>query len=79
MRELAIRSQVQPAADILRSATLVGAQLVRMEGQIGTITAGAFADLLIVNGNPLDNIEVLTRPDDCLDLVMKAGRIYRQR
>jgi imidazolonepropionase-like amidohydrolase len=79
LREFSIRAQVQSAADIIRSATTVGARLVRMEGQIGCISPGAYADLLLVNGNPLEDIDVLTKPDQHLDLVMKAGRIARQR
>lgn len=79
LREFELRAQVQPAADILRSATLVGAKLVRMEGEIGVIAPGAFADLLVIDGNPLADISVLTRPDEHLRLVMKAGRVYRDR
>jgi len=79
LREFELRAQVQPAADILRSATLVGAQLVRMEGDIGVIAPGAFADLLVVDGNPLADVTVLSRPDEHLLMVMKAGRLYRDR
>ena len=78
LREFEIRSHVQTPADVLRSATVVGARLVRMEGQIGTIAPGALADLLVVDGNPLADIRVLTQPDRYLDLVMKAGRVYRR-
>jgi imidazolonepropionase-like amidohydrolase len=78
LREFEIRSQVQTPAEVLRSATVIGARLVRMEGQIGTIAPGALADLLVVDGNPLADIRVLTQPDRYLDLVMKAGRVYRR-
>jgi imidazolonepropionase-like amidohydrolase len=77
LREFEIRAQVQPPADIIRSATAVGARLVRLENQIGTIAAGAYADLLIIDGNPLENISVLYNPDQHLKLVMKGGRIFR--
>jgi imidazolonepropionase-like amidohydrolase len=76
-REFEIRAQVQPAVDILRSATVIGAQLVRLEGQIGVIAPGACADLLVVDGNPLDNIRLLARPAETLRVIMKAGRLYR--
>jgi imidazolonepropionase-like amidohydrolase len=79
LREFQIRAQVQPPADILRSATVVGARLVRMEGQIGTIAPGAYADVLVVDGNPLEDIGVMTQPERNLKLVMKAGRVYRDR
>jgi imidazolonepropionase-like amidohydrolase len=78
-REFEIRAQVQPPADIVRSATAVGARLVRLENQVGTIAAGAYADLLVVDGNPLENIAVLANPDQHLKLIMKGGRIYRDR
>lgn len=76
LREFELRAQVQPAADILRSATLVGARLVRMEGQLGVIAPGAYADLLVIDGDPLADITVLTRPDDHLLMIMKAGQFY---
>jgi imidazolonepropionase-like amidohydrolase len=79
LREFEIRAQVQPLADVLRSATLVGAKLVRMEGEIGVIAPGAFADLLVVDGNPLADVSVLTRPDEHLLMVMKAGQLCLDR
>lgn len=76
-REFRIRSDVMPAIDIIRSATSVAARLVCMEGQIGTLQHGAYADLLIVEGNPLEDIGVLAEPEQHVKLVMKAGRVYR--
>ena len=70
--------QVQPAADIVRSATTVAARLLRMEGEIGTIAPGAYADILVVDENPLDNIGVLADPEAHVRLIMKAGQIYRE-
>jgi imidazolonepropionase-like amidohydrolase len=75
-REFRIRREVQPAVDIVRSATVIGARLVRMEGQIGVIAPGAWADLLVVDGNPLEDIGVLAEPEHHLRVVMKAGRVY---
>jgi imidazolonepropionase-like amidohydrolase len=79
LTELTIRSEVQPAADVLRSATTVAARLVGLEGQAGVVAPGAFADLLVVDGNPLDRLEVLADPDRHLHLVMAAGRIHSNR
>jgi imidazolonepropionase-like amidohydrolase len=76
LSEFALRSQVQPAADVIRSATTVAARLVRMEGQVGVVAPGALADLLVVDGDPLRRLEVLTDPDRHLKLVMKAGTIH---
>jgi imidazolonepropionase-like amidohydrolase len=77
LTELTIRSEVQPAADVLRSATTVAARLVGLEGQIGVVAPGAFADLLVVDGNPLEDLGVLTDPAGNLRLVMAAGRVHR--
>jgi imidazolonepropionase-like amidohydrolase len=79
LTELTIRSEVQPPADILRSATTVAARLVGLEGQAGVLTPGAFADLLVVDGNPLERLDVLTDPARNLHLVMAAGRIHTSR
>jgi imidazolonepropionase-like amidohydrolase len=77
LTEFTLRAQVQPAAAIIRSATTVAARLVGLEGQVGVVAPGASADLLVVDGNPLERLGVLTDPDRHLRLVMAAGRIHR--
>jgi imidazolonepropionase-like amidohydrolase len=78
LTEFTLRREVQQPADILRSATLVAASLLKMEGQIGVIAPGAFADLLVVDGNPCANIALLAAPERHLKLVMNRGRIFKQ-
>jgi imidazolonepropionase-like amidohydrolase len=75
LREFTLRRQVQPPADILRSATTVAARLLRLEGQVGVVAPGASADLLVVEGDPLQDITVLTDPPRRLKLVMARGRM----
>ena len=75
LNEFTIRRQVQPPADILRSATTVAARLLRMEGQVGVVAPGAFADLLVIDGDPLQDIGILTDPQHRLKLVMARGRM----
>jgi imidazolonepropionase-like amidohydrolase len=75
-REFKIRAEVQQPAAIIRAATTTAARLLRMEGEIGTITPGAFADLLVVDGNPLEDINVLADPLTHLKMVMKEGKIH---
>lgn len=77
--EFAIRARVLPARDILASATTIGAKLVGMEGRLGTLAPGAIADLLVVQGNPLDDITLLADPGKNLFLVMKDGVIRHRR
>jgi imidazolonepropionase-like amidohydrolase len=71
--EFTLRAQVQPNADVIRSATTTAARLLRMEGLIGTLTEGAHADLLVLDGNPLEDIGVLTDPRARLRYVVQAG------
>ena len=75
LNEFTLRRQVQPPADILRSATTVAARLLRLEGQVGVVVPGASADLLVVEGDPLQDITVLTDPQRRLKLVMARGRM----
>jgi imidazolonepropionase-like amidohydrolase len=77
LTEFALRAEVQPAADVLRSATTVAARLLRLEGRAGVVAPGAFADLLVVDGNPLEDLGVLASPGRHLRLVMAAGRVHR--
>lgn len=46
------------------------------EGPIGVIQVGAYADLLIVDGNPLEDIKILGELDN-LRIIMKDGNIYK--
>jgi imidazolonepropionase-like amidohydrolase len=77
--EFAIRARVFNARDILASATTIGAQLCGMEGKLGILAPGAIADILVVQGNPLDDITLLAKPDKNLLLVMKEGVIHHRR
>jgi imidazolonepropionase-like amidohydrolase len=77
LREFLIRAEVQPPADLIRAATTTAARLLRLEGQAGVVAPGALADLLVIDGNPLADIRVLTTPDRMLKLIMKEGRVYK--
>jgi imidazolonepropionase-like amidohydrolase len=77
LQEFIIRAEVQPPADLIRSATTTAAQLLRLVGQVGVVAPGALADLLVLDGNPLDDIRVLTTPHRSLKLIMKDGQIYK--
>lgn len=59
--------------DAIRTATVRAAELLRMEKQIGSIEAGKLADIIAVEGNPVDDIKALTH----VTFVMKAGRVYK--
>ncbi|MFE7156028.1 amidohydrolase family protein [Streptomyces sp. NPDC057636] len=71
---LDLRPQVQPAAVLIRAATTTAARrLLREEGRVGTLAVGAQADLLVLDGSPLEDISVLTKPREHLRHVIKAG------
>ena len=76
-REFEIRSRVLPAFDILQGATTIAAELVHLKGRVGVVAPGAFADLLVVDGNPLQDIKVLTAPGERMLAIMKEGVFVR--
>ena len=47
------------------------------EGRLGAIAAGAYADLLVVDGDPLTDLRVMLDPEQNLKLIMKDGIIYK--
>jgi imidazolonepropionase-like amidohydrolase len=61
--------------EAIRSATTRAAELLRMEKQIGSIEAGKLADIIAVEGNPLDDVRALSH----VVFVMKAGQVYKTR
>jgi len=78
-KEFSIRAQIETPLEILGSATLVNAEILNQEDKLGVVAEGAYADLLVVTHNPLEDITVLSDPAAHLDLVMKAGVIYKNR
>jgi len=73
--EFLIRAQVQSNLDVLQSATLIGAELLGQSGRLGEIVPGALADLLLVDGNPLDDLTCLTGQGERIPLVMQGGLV----
>ena len=47
------------------------------EGPLGEISVGAYADLILVDGNPLEDLSLVADPDENFDLIMKDGKIYK--
>ncbi len=75
--EFVIRNRVLPAQEIIRSATGIAAEICQMAGRIGVIAPGALADMIVVNGNPLNNIGLLTGQGRHMPLIMKSGDIVK--
>jgi imidazolonepropionase-like amidohydrolase len=78
-RELAIRAELEPAADVLRSMYRVNARLCRLEAEIGVLAPGASADLVITPVDPLADLQALAEPDTALDAVICRGRVAVDR
>jgi imidazolonepropionase-like amidohydrolase len=78
-REFTIRREVFSSLELLRQATSVNAELMMMEGRIGCIAPGAFADLLVVDGDPLADISRLAENGRHLDMVVRAGEVVKDR
>lgn len=76
LRELIIRAEVDSNVDVLRSATSINAELLGMEGKLGCIKAGAFADLLVIDGNPLEDLMLLQKESQHITHIMKAGNLH---
>ncbi len=75
LEEFGIRAAVQSPIDMIRSATTIAAALFRLSDQIGTIDPGKYADMLVVDGDPLADIGVLQNPETYLRTIIKSGDI----
>ena len=77
MMEVSLRAEFMSPLEIIQSATLRAAELFRMQGEIGQVTPGARADLLLYDANPLHNLDVLQSPDTHLRLIVKDGAVVK--
>ena len=71
-------------AETLRAATSANGELLALsnlrtpyDGKLGVIEEGAFADLLVVDGNPLDDIRLIENPEKNLSIIMKDGVVHK--
>lgn len=71
-------------AEALAMATSTNAELLKLSGKrnpypgkLGVVEEGALADLLLVDGNPLENLELVADPEKNFLVIMKDGRVYK--
>ncbi|MBL8584992.1 MAG: amidohydrolase family protein [Rhizobiaceae bacterium] len=83
-RQLSKLARWMDPAEVLRMATSGNAELLAMSGarnpypgKLGVVEAGALADLIVVEGDPLKNIALIGDPETNFRLIMKAGRVYK--
>lgn len=83
--EWVARSRLFTPVENLKQATSIGGEILALsgprnrykEGSLGVIKPGAYADLLLIDGEPLSDITILADPDTNLRLIMKDGVIYK--
>ena len=83
--EFKYRLEVWTSHEILQQATSKSAELLALSGELnpykagplGVIQEGAYADLILVEGNPVENVELLVDYEANIDLIMKDGLIYK--
>jgi imidazolonepropionase-like amidohydrolase len=74
-----LRREVASPIEIIRSATIIGAEIVRMQGKLGVIEPGALADLIVVDGDPLKDLSLFQNQGQHLSVIMKQGRLHKNR
>ena len=83
--ELKLRAKWFTPVEILRQGTSNGGKLLSLsnvknpykQGKLGVIEEGALADILLINGNPLEDLTLFHSPEENLALIMKDGKIYK--
>lgn len=77
--EFVTRRKVFTAVEILRQATSMGAEILMRPGELGCIAPGAFADMIVVDGDPTVDIDLLARHGQALSVIMRGGELIRCR
>ncbi len=75
--EFTIRAAIMSPQEIIRSATLVNAEIVQRAGELGELVPGAHADLLVVDGNPYADLAVLQGEGGRIPAIMVGGRFVK--
>lgn len=76
--EFTLRASVLPTLDVLRSACVINAELLGQSGRLGCVRQGAVADLLVLDGNPLEDISVLADGGKRIAVIMKDGKFHKR-
>jgi imidazolonepropionase-like amidohydrolase len=77
--EFALRAEVLEPYDVLISATSVAAEIIMEEGRLGVIAPDAHADILVVDGNPMDDVTLLGQEGRTLPVIMQAGEFHKKQ
>jgi imidazolonepropionase-like amidohydrolase len=77
--ELELKARVLGPMEALVATTKTNAELLNREKDLGTVEAGKLADIIVVDGDPLANIDVLQQYQEKITLIMKGGGIYKNK
>jgi len=76
-REFTLRSEVFKPLELLRQATSINAEMMMMEGRIGCVAPEAYADLIVVDGDPLKDIGLLAADGRKLTTIVRGGEVVK--
>ena len=75
--ELRLRGEISASLDVLRSATSIGAEILQKKGELGCISAGALADILVLHGDPFADLGLFADAERNIPVIMKDGKLVR--
>jgi imidazolonepropionase-like amidohydrolase len=77
--EFTLRREVFTPIEILRQATSMGAEILQMKGKLGCVAPDAFADLIVVDGDPTKDIGLLAQDGRALSMIMRNGELVKNK
>jgi len=78
LSEFAIRAEVLPAEEVLLQATAINAEILGRGEELGRVAPGAMADLIALDGNPIEDLGVLSGQGERIALIIQGGRVVKE-
>lgn len=76
--EFQLRGELDKPINVLRSATSINAEILQQTGELGCIKTGAYADIIVVKGNPLDDLSLFADADRNISHIMRGGKFIKE-
>ena len=77
-RELSIKAEIMSPMETIVSATRTNAEMLNLGDRLGTVEPGKLADMIVVDGNPIQDLGLFEHDRHGVVLVMKEGNIYKE-
>lgn len=77
--ELELKAEVMGSYNAIKSATIVNAQMMGVDNEIGSLKAGKIADMIVIDGNPLEDISILQNFKQSMVCIIKDGKFHKYR